>query len=428
MSTTISARSPDMCACEGRRAAPLLGLQAARRESACAAPGRLGLAVTLLAAALLSGCALAPGLSMEAWRQGPGPMEALLEGRAQDAPPPGALTRITPELVREQRAALAKEDPTAGLAPFFNAPQPYRIGPADIVGITVWGHPEFSIGGGGASAGGGAAGAGGASTGAMGGAGGGGFTVGPDGNIPFPYLGEVQAAGRTEPELRAHLTTLLARLLKNPQVSVSVQAFRSTRVYVDGEVRAPGQKFLDHVPMTLPEALSRAGGFTPSADRSAVLITRNLKTVRVNVDQLTARGIDPNRILLEHGDTVRVANFEDEKVYVLGEVSSPGGKPLRRGRLTLHQALGESVGVSPGSGDPRQVFVIRPTDPTQPQIFHLDVSNPLSLALAEGFELRDRDVVYVDPVPLVRWNRVISLILPSAQAVTVTRDTINGFN
>jgi polysaccharide export outer membrane protein len=185
---------------------------------------------------------------------------------------------------------------------------------------------------------------------------------------------------------------------------------------------------MDHVPMTLPEALSRAGGFTPSADRSAVLITRNLKTVRVNVDQLTARGIDPNRILLTHGDTVRVANFEDEKVYVLGEVSSPGGKPLRRGRLTLHQALGESVGVSPGSGDPRQVFVIRPTDPTQPQIFHLDVSNPLSLALAEGFELRDRDVVYVDPVPLVRWNRVISLILPSAQAVTVTRDTINGFN
>ena len=379
--------------------------------------------MALALALMLGGCALAPGLSMEAWRQGPGPMEALLEGRAQDAPPPGALIRITPDLVREQRAAQAKEDPTAGLAPFFTAPQPYRIGPADVVGITVWGHPEFSIGGGGAASGGGVANASG-----MGGAGGGGFTVGPDGNIPFPYLGEVQAAGRTEPELRAHLTTLLSRLLKNPQVSVSVQAFRSTRIYVDGEVRAPGQKFMDHVPMTLPEALSRAGGFTPSADRSAVLITRNLKTVRVNVDQLTARGVDPNRILLAHGDTVRVANFEDEKVYVLGEVSSPGGKPLRRGRLTLHQALGESVGVSPGSGDPRQVFVIRPTDPTQPQIFHLDVSNPLSLALAEGFELRDRDVVYVDPVPLVRWNRVISLILPSAQAVTVTRDTVNGFN
>jgi polysaccharide export outer membrane protein len=47
----------------------------------------------------------------------------------------------------------------------------------------------------------------------------------------------------------------------------------------------------------------------------------------------------------------------------------------------------------------------------------------MAYALAEGFELQARDVVYVDPVPLVRWNRVISLILPSAQAVTTTSTT-----
>ena len=53
------------------------------------------------------------------------------------------------------------------------------------------------------------------------------------------------------------------------------------------------------------------------------------------------------------------------------------------------------------------------------------VAYPLAYALAEGFELQARDVIYVDPVPLVRWNRVISLILPSAQAVNVTRDALN---
>ena len=365
---------------------------------------------------VLTGCALSPGISLNRYYQGPGVMETLV--KAEDAPPAGALTRITPELVRQQRAAAAQEDASAGLQPFFNPPQPYRLGPADVVGITVWGHPEFAAGGGGGS---GSA-TEGASAGA--GAGTGSYTVDTTGKIQFPYLGEVPVAGLTEPELRSRMTTLLARLLRNPQVSVSVQAFRSARVYVDGEVRNPGQKFLDHIPMTLPEAISRAGGFTPAADRSAVLITRNLKTVRVNVDQLTARGIDPNRILLEHGDTVRVANFEDEKVYVLGEVSSPGGKPLRKGRLTLHQALGEAVGVSPYSGDPRQVFVIRPTTPEKPEIYHLDVSSPVAFALAEGFDLRDRDVVFVDPVPLVRWNRVISLILPSAQAISVPRQIV----
>ncbi len=380
---------------------------------------RIRLAGALCVLVWLTGCALSPGISLNRYYQGPGVVENMLGGRMVEEPPPGALKRITPELVRQQRAAAAQEDASAGLQPFFNPPQPYRLGPADVVSITVWGHPEFAGGGAG-----GAAASPGAGVGAVAAAGAGSYTVDTTGKIQFPYLGEVPVAGLTEPELRSRMTTLLARLLRNPQVSVSVQAFRSARVYVDGEVRNPGQKFLDHIPMTLPEAISRAGGYTPAADRSAVLITRNLKTVRVNVDQLTARGIDPNRILLEHGDTVRVANFEDEKVYVLGEVSSPGGKPLRKGRLTLHQALGEAVGVSPYSGDPRQVFVIRPTTPEKPEIYHLDVSSPVAFALAEGFDLRDRDVVFVDPVPLVRWNRVISLILPSAQAISVPRQIV----
>jgi polysaccharide export outer membrane protein len=379
---------------------------------------RARLLAALGALVVLTGCALSPGISLNRLYQGPGVIEGLV--KAEEAPPAGALTRITPELVRQQRAALAQEDATAGLQPYFKPPQPYRLGPADVVGITVWGHPEFAGGGGAGSSG--TSSSAGDSAGA--GAGAGSYTVDTTGKIQFPYLGEVPVAGLTEPELRARMTGLLARLLRNPQVSVSVQGFRSARVYVDGEVRNPGQKFLDHIPMTLPEAISRAGGFTPTADRSAVLITRNLKTVRVDVDRLTARGVDPNRILLEHGDTVRVANFEDEKVYVLGEVSSPGGKPLRKGRLTLHQALGEAVGVSPYSGDPRQVFVIRPTTPDKPEIYHLDVSSPVAFALAEGFDLRDRDVVFVDPVPLVRWNRVISLILPSAQAISVPRQIV----
>jgi polysaccharide export outer membrane protein len=388
------------------------------------------LALLLCGAAVLGGCALAPGMNFQQFTTKPGTLGAFVSGQPADAPPPGALTLITPQLVREQRAA-ARPDPTAELGPFFTAPQPYRMGPADVVGIVVWGHPEFAMGGGpalpgGVSSGGTSSGAAGSIAGATVAPGAGSYTVSPDGLIYFPYLGAVRAAGLTENQLRDQLVTQLRRLLRDPQVTVNIQAFRAANVYVDGEVRNPGQKTIDHVPMTLPEAISRAGGFGPNADRSAVLITRNLRTVRVNVDELTARGVDPNRILLQPGDTVRVANFEDERVYVLGEVSSPGGRPLKKGRLTLHQALGEAVGLAPTSGDPRQVFVVRPTNLEKPEIYHLDISSPLALALAEGFELKDRDVVYVDPVPLVRWNRVISLILPSAQAVTVPRAVVDG--
>jgi polysaccharide biosynthesis/export protein len=104
------------------------------------------------------------------------------------------------------------------------------------------------------------------------------------------------------------------------------------------------------------------------------------------------------------------------------------------------------------SGDPRQIYVVRSrsgdsataTDASAattaittttaaaaaatadaPEIYHLDANSPAAYALAEGFELKSRDVVYVDPVPLVIWNRIISLILPSSQTTSNIRSTTN---
>ncbi|UUZ68370.1 SLBB domain-containing protein [Polaromonas sp. P2-4] len=176
--------------------------------------------------------------------------------------------------------------------------------------------------------------------------------------------------------------------------------------------------------MTLPEAIGRAGGFTATADRSAVAISRNGSTTAINMQQLTALGINPSSILLGSGDLVRVLSRDESKVYVMGEVTRPLAQPLRNGRLTLNEALGEAGGVSTTSGDPRQIYVVRSAPDGQPEIYHLDARSPVAYALAEGFELKSRDVVYVDPAPLVRWNRVISLILPSAQVVNVTRDAV----
>ena len=119
---------------------------------------------------------------------------------------------------------------------------------------------------------------------------------------------------------------------------------------------------------------------------------------------------------------VRVLSREDSKVFVMGEVLRPVTQTMRNGRLTLNEALGDSGGVDPTSGDPRQIFVVRTTQSTtHPQVFHLDASTPVAFALAEGFELQARDVVYVDPVPLVRWNRVVNLVLPSATAINLGR-------
>src|SRR5476649_583338 len=138
------------------------------------------------------------------------------------------------------------------------------------------------------------------------------------------------------------------------------------------------------------------------------------------MQQLTALGINPASILLGNGDLVRVLSRDESKVYVLGEVLRPIAQPLRNGRLTLNEALGEAGGVNPTSGDPRQIYIVRSNQGNQPELYHLDARSPVAYALAEGFELKSRDVIYVDPTSLVRWNRVVTLILPSAEAVIFT--------
>ena len=393
----------------------------------------------------LAGCALAPGLSIGRGAVGAEPSAnpysitskrgsnfpgvALADSAAApiQTPPRGALLAITPELISKQRA-LQKSELGNDVKTLFGEAKPYGIGAGDVINIVVWNHPELVLAPASATL----------TTDASGLASvGNGYNVSPDGLIQFPLLGTFRIAGQTENQAREDLTRRLAKYIKDPQITLRIQAYRAGRVYVDGEVRVPGLQAINDIPMTLPEAISRAGGLTPTADRAMVAVTRKGVTSVINMPQLTLLGINPSRIMLAAGDLVRVGNREDTRVYVMGEVTRPTALPLRNGRLTLNEALGESGGVNSVSGDPRQIYVVRSRSgdsadvvngdavPTTPEIFHLDANSPRAYALAEGFELKSRDVVYVDPVPLVLWNRVISLILPSAQSISTTRSAFN---
>ena len=382
-------------------------------------------AVMALAVVSLGGCAFAPGLSIGKGVQktSQSSISSLRTPRSDAAtqaqtPPPGALLAITPQLITQQRGA-RKVDLSADVKNLFAEPKPYGIGAGDVINIVVWNHPELVLAPAGATL----------TTDASGLASvGNGYNVSPDGLIQFPLLGTFKIAGLTENAAREEITRRLSKFLKDPQVTLRVQAYRAGRVYVDGEVRTPGLQAINDIPMTLPEAISRAGGLTAIADRATVVVTREGATTLINMPQLATLGVNPSKIMLVAGDLVRVGSRDDTKVYVLGEVTKPMTLPLRNGRLTLNEALGEAGGVNAVSGDPRQIYVVRSRNgdqgslasSTAPEIYHLDASSPAAYALAEGFELKSRDVVYVDPVPLVLWNRVISLILPSAAVVNST--------
>ena len=178
------------------------------------------------------------------------------------------------------------------------------------------------------------------------------------GRIQFPFAGLLKVAGQTEEQARTLLSGKLARYITSPNVTLRVHAYRSKRVYLDGEVKAPGLQAINDIPMTLMEALNRAGGLLPTADQSRLVLERGEARYQLNLRELVQKGVNPGAILLQAGDVVRVHSRDESKIFVSGEVVTPRALTMHDGRLTLNEALGDSGGVSPMSCYARQFYVV----------------------------------------------------------------------
>jgi len=364
----------------------------------------LKFASTLACVVVLQGCAVVPGMgNVEPYEAG-GELASQFRYLPDEAPE-GQITPISLALVRTLAQAAPKGVPPEVNA-LFGKSERYTIGPGDVVGVIVYDHPELLPNAGAVIS---------QSADPTGVQVAPGFIVDSDGEVAFPYIGRVRVAGLSEGDASDLIGKLLLPHIRDPQVTVRIQSFRSRRAYVEGEVRTPGSQIFTDVPMTLNEAINRAGGITAAGNRSAVTLIRNGQSIRIDMTRLREAGYDGNSIPLKNGDTVRVANREDDKVFLMGEVVAPLALPMRsNGRLSLSEALGEAGGTLNSTANAGQIYVIRQGATGAPAIFNLNARNPAALAIASQFRLQSQDVIYIDPVPLVKWNRVVSLILPSA--------------
>jgi polysaccharide export outer membrane protein len=196
-------------------------------------------------------------------------------------------------------------------------------------------------------------------------------------------------------------------------------AFRSQKVLVTGEVRTPGVYTVTDVPFTLAEAVNRSGGFLPTADDSHMILTRGDKTWTLDFQTLMTQGGRVGKIYLKDGDSLQVPNTLESPVYMLGEVTRAGTLPMTHGMLSLAKALSDAGGVIGASADARSIYVIRQGQAANAvDVYHLDARNPTAMVLADRFALNPRDVIYVDSGTLVRFSRVMNLILPTVSAIT----------
>ena len=206
----------------------------------------------------------------------------------------------------------------------------YVVGPQDLVAITVFDHPALS----------------------------GKFNIESDGAFTFPLIGRVKAAGLTPRAIEAELAKRLRDgYMKDPQLSVTVEQYRSQRVFIIGAVAQPGP-FVLTGNTTLIEALARAGSTTNEAVGEAIVVRArpgreiagpllpehagDAEVERIDLKQLEGGTLSQN-VFLRDGDTVVVPR--GEQVFVLGEVRTPGSYSIRKG-TTLLQVLALAGGVT----------------------------------------------------------------------------------
>ena len=217
----------------------------------------------------------------------------------------------------------------------------YTVGAQDVLTVTVYDQPDLS----------------------------GKFKVEADGAFTFPLVGRVPAAGQTLHTIEAELTKRLSDgYLKNPEVTVAVESYQSQRIFILGEVRAPGSYTLSG-DMTLIEALSRAGSTTPAAS-DQILIVRpapgkatgptmpdlasDSTVLKINIRDLQEGDLTKNAALKD-GDTIVVPKAQ--AVYVFGQVKAPGAYAVSKGTSVL-QALSLAGGVT-DRGSTGRVKIVR---------------------------------------------------------------------
>lgn len=399
---------------------------------------RYSVKVTFLAALLslgVAGCSL-PGMSFHG-RHVP------LSGMASKGAKSGtyAVQRITPRLLI--RLARAERRPVRG------APNPqlqaeirhysYHVAAHDVLRIMLWGDPAFASSGAGGLSLSTKLGVAPAATGSGLGVSGVDFTVHSNGKIFFPYVGGVAVAGLTTTEIRARLGKALKAYLKHPQVSVNVVGFHSQFYQLSGVVRKPGLYPITTAPVTVAQAIQAAGGVLrtlPNALIGGNVIPRSVANLAqvvyihaghrevINLRAFFANGDQRQNRLLRPGDIVDVPDNAFDQVHLIGEVRNPGNYALDAGRLNLAQVLGDAGGINLRTANPARIFVFRGAF-RKPQVFWLNARSPLAMLLATQFPLRPQDVIFIATSPLSAWNRVISQILPTVQALYETKVLIH---
>ena len=240
------------------------------------------------------------------------------------------------------------------------------------------------------------------------------YTIDPKGNIDLPFVGTVNVLNLTLDNSKEKIVTVLKKYYKNYDLQITIDEFNSSKAYILGAVKNQITIDLNQKPIKLIDAAIQANYSPTSSDKNfgnKGLLRRDNQVYKIDINSIFKSKNSKDNFYLKKDDVLFVDQNSDS-IHIFGEVLKPGIYfPNLDYSLT---ELISSSGLNNLTANASKVYVIREDYNSflKINIFKIDIKNPINLVLGKKFIVKPKDIVFIPPTKLVKWNRVISLLLP----------------
>jgi len=254
------------------------------------------------------------------------------------------------------------------------------------------------------------------------------YEIDPDGMIDLPFIGKIKISSLTVDEAQNILKEVIGNFYKNPDLQISVEEYNSSKVYIVGAVRNQITINLDQKPVKLIEAAIQAN-FNPNAADKLLgtkgFLRRDNKVYKINLNNAFASLDDKENFFLKKDDVIFVDRNSDS-IHVFGEIAKPG-EYFPNNNYSLTELI-STTGLNQLTSNAKKIYVIREDFNSflKIKVFQLDARNPVNLVAGRKFLLKPKDIVFIPPTEIVKWNRVISLLLPQTDLFKSYNPIINN--
>ncbi len=251
-------------------------------------------------------------------------------------------------------------------------------------------------------------------------------TVSDQGYINISSVGRIKALGFSQYELEDIIQTKLLEKGKNSNFELTISGFKSKKIFVSGEGLMPITIPYTNSPIFLEEVLSQAKLKDRPGLDSRISIYRG-DTEYVISSKKLGKGVRSGiRLFPDDKIFISSLNYRDEAVLVVGETGAQQSVKINAiQRPTLSDTIFSGNILSNVTSDFSQIYVIRKLK-KKFVAYHLDITNPARILLANKFEMRPDDIIFVAAQPLSLYSRALSQILGSTGLTLQARDTVRS--